>query len=174
MTPQHLRRQFLVTLVLWLGFAAVAGCNFFLTTTYRSGTVDDDYVEEPIDGRAKKYENALLMSNAVLDRLRTRPGAAGPADAFEAGVRPFMSHPKFVALMRSTEAEVGPIKQYKRLQWGFAPTQDDEGKRLISTKLVEHERGMMRYQFVFADDGKYEQFVGFRINKRVGVAGPDE
>jgi hypothetical protein len=58
------------------------------------------------------------------------------------------------------------------MQWGFALGKAGEMKQLFSTKIVQHERGEVRYHFTFEDDGQYTKLVGIGANPRVGVAPP--
>ena len=117
-----------------LAFLVLAvGCDSQVVIASRSGTLDDDYVEEPISGEAK-----------------------------------------FIGMIKQIESHVGPIKQYKPMQWRFVPGSDSGEKFLSSVKIVEHEKAMLRYVFVFADDGKYSRLVGFHAKPRTGVAPPGQ
>ena len=153
---------------------AIGGCDFRTTVSSRSGTVTDDYVEEPLASGAKKYENALKVSNAILDGLRSGRARAIHAEYFDPRLRQSFSEAEFIAFLEKINSYVGPLKQYKRMQWGFAPREEGGDKRLISTKIVEHERGMAPYHFVFEDDGKYEKLIALRIKERTGVAEPGQ
>jgi hypothetical protein len=151
-----------------------SACDSQLVIVDRSGTLDDDYVEEPISARSKKYENALLVSNAVLDKARGGEYRTIYDEFFDARLKSILDEPKFAAMMKQIEGHVGPIKRYKPMQWGFIPRNEAGEKFLYSVKIVEHERGMIRYLFVFADDGHYGKLVGFHAKLRTGIAAPGE
>jgi hypothetical protein len=55
-------------LVLFL-IVGLSGCDLFGTISSRSGTIDDDYVEEPLSGGVEKYATALVTSNNILNLI---------------------------------------------------------------------------------------------------------
>jgi hypothetical protein len=151
-----------------------SGCDGEVVIANRSGTVKDDYLEEPISERSKKYENALLVSNAVLDKVRSGEYETIYKEFFDPRLRSILDEPKFTAMMKQIEAHFGPMTRYKPMQWGFVPRKEAGEKLLYSVKIVEHEKGAMRCLFVFADDGKYQRVLGFYAKPRTGVAAPGE
>jgi hypothetical protein len=154
--------------------ALVAGCDGGVVIANRSGTVNDDYVEEPISNRSKRYENALLVSNAVIDKLRSAEYHAIHQEFFDPQFQATLDEPKFIAMMKQVELHLGPIKRYKPMQWGFVPRQEAGKNILYSTKIVEHEKGMMNYFFVFTDDGKYQKLAGIHARVRTGTTLPGQ
>jgi hypothetical protein len=60
------------------------------------------------------------------------------------------------------------------MQWSFAPRAERGQPILDSSKIVEYERGMVRFMFVFRDDGKYEKIAGLHTRERHGVAEPGQ
>lgn len=154
--------------------ALVHGCDSGVVIANRSGTVKDDYVEEPISDRSKRYENALQVSNVLLNKLRSAEYHAIYLDFFDSRLKAILDEPKFIAMMKQVEADFGPIKRYKPMQWGFVPRKENGENILYSVKIVEHEKRMMKYFFVFADDGKYQKLIGFHAKPRAGVSAPGE
>ena len=151
-----------------------SGCDSEVVIANRSGTVNDDYVEEPISERSRKYENALLVSNAVLDKVRGAEYQTIYRELFDPRLKSILDEPKFSGMMKQIETHFGPIKRYKPMQWGFVPRKEGGENLVYSVKIVEHEKGMMRYLFVFADDGKYQKLLGFHAKPRTGVTAPGQ
>jgi len=60
------------------------------------------------------------------------------------------------------------------MQWGYVLRKVNGENILYSVKIVEHEKGTMKYFFVFADDGKYQKMIGFRAKPRAGVTAPGQ
>jgi hypothetical protein len=150
----------------------LGGCGDKQPMSYRSGTVTDDYVEGPLMDDVKGYENALRVSNSVLDMLK----AGDAKGVYELYIDPRLQQKataeQFAMPIQVTIKKFGPIQQYKPMQWGFAHAKADGLTILYVTKLVEHERGMLRYHFQFEDDGKYAKLIGIDVKARKGVAPP--
>lgn len=68
---------------------------------------------------------------------------------------------------------MGPIKEYKKMQWGFVPVELENNQLLISFKIVEHQEGLLNYSFVF-NEGSYDKIVGFRLNDHKNARPPYE
>ena len=52
-----------------IAITVLSACEPNLSISNRSGTLDEDNVEEPLSGLSKKYENALNVSNAIIDKI---------------------------------------------------------------------------------------------------------
>jgi hypothetical protein len=161
-------------LVLTWIIALIPSCggNTHVESTHRSGTVKDDYVEESLSVEAKRYEHALEVSNGILQQLQAHESHAVYAERVDALMKSDVPEAMFDGWLREIDEHFGAIKSFKPMQWGFK-VWSQNGKDLVcSTKLVEHERGTVRYHFVFWDDGKYEKLVSFYMYERHGVAPP--
>jgi hypothetical protein len=147
-----------------LGGILFLGCGVNVTsisTARRSGSVKDDFVAEPLVSDVKRYEHALEVSNQFLDALKARDFVAcsrhlGPPLDVQIGAT------QLAAMADMADTNFGGWKEHKPLQWGFTSAPLDGAQFLYSTKIVEHERGRVRYRFVFHDDGKYERIVGIQ------------
>jgi hypothetical protein len=149
-----------------LGCFCVA-CSVNVQTGNHSGTVTDDYVEEPISAASKKYEEALRTSNAIVAALEARDFQSA-YDRFDTPVHDQMDEGKFAEMMQAIEKRVGLLEAYKPLQWNFVTRKEVAGRLLYSTKIVEYEKGMMSWAFVFKESGPYDKPVGFHFEQRPG------
>jgi hypothetical protein len=154
--------------------ALIVGCGVQVSVGERSGTVGDDNVEDPLTRTAQKYEHALLVSNSTLDKLRARDYHAIYQEVFDAPMKADMDEAGVAAMDQDIAKHFGSMKGYKPLQWSFAPAVEGGQAILYSSKIVEYERGMVRFTFVFKDDGKYEKLVGLHTRERHGVAQPGQ
>jgi hypothetical protein len=140
----------------------------------RSGTPDDDYVEQPLSDEAKGFEQALNLSNRALELIKAGDAKGVYEQLLDPRLQAKATAEQFAAPIEGNLKTLGPIKQYKPQQWGFAQVQDGPLNAIYCTKLVEHERAIWRYHFKFANDGKFEKLIGISAfpRKAVGPPGP--
>ena len=144
------------------------GCKIEPNASIRSGTIKDANVEEPLTAMAKKYEPALTLSNQLVDKI----AAHAYRDVYQNHCDPLLQsmvdEAGFVSILTALEKQAGPIVRYKRMQWAFGQGIDQGIKTLTSTKIVQHEKELVNYVFVFRHDGRYTKLIGFqyRIQKR--------
>lgn len=156
-----------VTALLLLG-----GCDSDIGLSARSGSMDDDYVAEPLGVLAKKYEHALTVSNRFIDYVIAADYDPLYNEIFDADLRKLISKEKFEESMSRIEDLMGKIKGYKSQQWGFFSRTDNGVDYLYSIKIVEYEKGMMKFLIVFRNDGKYQTVLGFQAKERKGTTPP--
>ncbi len=159
-------------IALMLSCGSLSGCNLHVTHASRSGSVTEDYVEEPLSAEVQKYEHALEVSNAFLDKLKERDFHTIYESMCGDPIRNAADEHGFAAMVEDFEQGSGAMKSYKPQQWGFVVKTGNAGGFLYSTKIVEYEHGMKRFNFIFVNDGKYEKLSGFNIHERHGVAEP--
>ncbi|MBK7643072.1 MAG: hypothetical protein IPJ19_08470 [Planctomycetes bacterium] len=163
----------LVTVSLFLLAPFLGGCGGGGADALRSGPETDDYIEEPLREEVKPYENALRVSNQVLDLLKTGDSKTVYEKYLDPRLQAKAPAEQFAKPVEATLKAYGPMKEYKPLQWGFVHGTTPEGmKTIYVTKIVQHERGMLRYHFLFEDDGKYAQLIGIEVKARKGVGPP--
>lgn len=150
----------------------LGGCGDGLPKAQRSGTETDDYVEEPLREEVKGYESALRVSNSVLELIQKGDTKAVYEQYIDPRLQQKATAEQFAAPIRLTFEKFGPVKQWKPMQWGFAHAEGKGMKILYSTKIVEHERGTLRYHFQFEEDGKYAKLTGIGVNERKGSGPP--
>ena len=113
---------------------------------------------------AKPYANALRVSNAALERFQKGEIQKAYEEYLDPRLQQKLSAEQFTAPIRATLQKFGPIRQSNPAQYAFAHGQNATMKLLFSTKVVQHERATLRYQFQFEDDGKYEKIVGMSVD----------
>jgi len=149
----------------------VSGCIKFDQAS-RSGTVDDDYIGHSIDPDYKKYESALVTSNAVIECLITKDFQTLHDRYVDPRFYSTMSVEALSSVFSQNEKKYGPIKNYLKGQWGFVPKKVKNQKALYSVKVVEHEKQLIDYFFVFDGDGNYDRILGFYIKRKDGARVP--
>ncbi len=165
-------RGLAIALCLIVALLSNCGGKFTIATTHRSGPLGDDYVEEPLSDKSSRSEHALEVSNAILQQLQAHDSHAVYAERVDPLMKSNVSEATFEGWIKTIDERFGPLKSFKPMQWGFKVWSENGRDLVSSTKLVEHERGMVRYHFLFADDGKYEALLGFWMYERHGVAPP--
>lgn len=148
------------------------GCDSPFSISYRSGSLDDDYIAEPLSDRSAKYEKALNISNQFIERSSTQDYNGIYDELFADSLANQVSKESYLAMMAGVEKTFGQIVHYKPLQWGFFSCSDNDQSYLCSVKIVEHEKGMAKYLFIFVDDGEYKKLSGLKVKKRNGVSPP--
>lgn len=95
------------------------------------------------------------------------------ARRFEESLRKSASEAQFEESLQGLGA-YGPVREFKPMQWSFGTRVENGRELLYSTKLVDHEKGRIRYIFVFDNDDKYERLVGFHWRPYAGVHTPGQ
>ena len=127
-----------------LALVTAAGCTCNPVTTRRSGTVDEPYVGEPLSDEVADRAAFLETSNEVLAALST-----GDLDAAFSRMDPRrIERERFDGMVRSIVAAHGRIVEFLPEQWWFV----DDGKQLLSVKLVIFERGCGAARMMFERD----------------------
>lgn len=150
------------------------GCELQLNTGNRSGTIDDDYIAEPIGKYSIKYTNALKTSNTVINHLIENEYETIYNDFIHDEMKHILTIESLKNINTQIITAVGPFKNYKKMQWGFVPANENGRDLLFSIKIIEHEKNSLNYSFVFNNDGKYEKLVGLQIKERKGARPPNK
>ncbi len=147
----------------------LAGCDVNVSASSRnfSGTDADHYVEEPLSESSKEYAPALEFSNQLVDRLQRGEFREIHAEHCGRTITSTVTQEQFVAMLQRVQDKLGPITRYKPVQWDFMSRTDKNGRFVTSTQIVEHERGMMEYSFVFKQGGPYDKQVGIKFDQLV-------
>jgi len=166
--------RFVYSIILFFSIATLSACEVELGVNNRSGTLEDDYIAESLSDMSRKHEDALRISNKFIERMK-----AGELDSiyeqlFAESLKKLISQEDFKNLINQIHQAKGKILKYKKMQWGFISGQENGETFLASTKIVEHQKGMMKYLFVFQNDGKYSEIIGFRYKERDGVSPPGQ
>lgn len=152
----------------------ISACEVTLSADIRSGTLKDDYIAEPLNSKSQKYENALVISNMFVDHMKAGNVDSIYSKLFSEELRGLISKKNLEDILAQIANEKGEVTNYKKMQWGFITTNENGRDFVASVKIVEHERGVMKYLIVFNDDGKFEEIVGLRFKERAGVSPPGQ
>jgi len=137
-----------------------------------AGPVPPEYAEAPLKDEVKPFENALRVSNAILDLIEKGDTNAIYEQYLDPRLKQKATAEQFSKPLHVTLDKFGKLAAYKPMQWGFAQNTEGGMKLLYSTKIVAHERGWMIYQFQFEDDGVYAKLVGIAVQERKAGAAP--
>ncbi len=188
-TTKHSLKLLLASVLL---IAPMTACNYDTRASGRSGTYQDDYLENPINEDFVQYEQALTTSNEVLDLMIAHNGKKIADDYVLEEIKPLLGEKEINELIKKSEEKYGKVIGYKPMQWGFEPRVEN-GKRdksefnkiiaekygnkkankkipiLFSVKIVEHEKAMVNYWFQFPSDGKYDKLLGIFYKEKKGT-----
>jgi hypothetical protein len=143
---------------------AIAGCEANVYGTNNSSLGDNDYFEEPISERSKKYTGVLETSNKFIESFAN--GQLDDAyELLDPRLQDVVSVQKFEQMHETIRTDFGPLVEYKPMQWGFS-TNSKLKNTVVSIKIVIHERSETFYILNFEDNGKYQRIIGFNITPR--------
>lgn len=146
----------------------LTGCEREIITGNRSGTIEDDYIEGPVSAFSKKYKNALDTSNKIIEKIIKKEYEAIHSEHIHDEMKGILSIEVLRNDYEKVKNTVGPIKNYKKMQWGFLPTEENGKELLFSFKIVEHKKTILNYAFVFENDGVYKKLLGVQVYERNG------
>ncbi|MCK0152929.1 DUF3887 domain-containing protein [Alcanivorax sp. S6407] len=161
-------------LVLLFILSLIAACDVSINAANRSGDIEDDYVAEPLSSMSKKYANALEVSNQLVEYMKAGDPESVYTELLSDSLKKTLSEQVWKDQVSQLTYAKGEIINYKKMQWGFVPFEQDGSDFIASIKIVEHEAGMMKYSVVFNDDGVFDKVVGFHLKERDGVSPPGE
>ena len=159
--------RLLEILVYLLVSTSLAGCEFNLNSTHNSSEGDNDYFEESIKEPSIKYRAALETSNRFVE-IFSRGEIPMSYELLNDALRKTLSVQDLESVYGEMMGALGPIVEFKPMQWGFSKRMIDGEDVLISTKIVIHKNGGAFYFVIFLDDGVFRRIAGFNIQQRVG------
>ncbi len=145
----------------------------------RSGTVSNDFVEEPLTKNAKKYEQALLLSNRFLDlwaekKFQEIHDQLIDPELLDDDKQEILSVEKLADIHKNVEEAFGPMVGYKKMQWAFEPKRKKKQYFLFSIKIVQHEKGQANYLFQFLLDGGFKKLIGVYVRPKPTLRAPGQ
>jgi len=140
----------------------------------RSGNTENDNIEEPLGKLSVKYENALNISNAIIESLIKKDYNKITSNYIQNGYTDQLSASNIQEVMDKAKQSIGDIESYKTMQWGFVSKKVNGNKLLYSIKIMKHQNALVHYLFVFKDDGQYNGIIGFHIKARTGIRKTNE
>ncbi len=182
----------IISIAIMCASLLLVSCNFDTRASGRSGTYQDDYLENPIDEDFIEYKNALTVSNKIIELMKKGDSQAIADNYVLEELKPLLGKKEVEEVIKKAEAKYGKIVEYKPMQWGFEPRVEN-GKRdksefnkiiaekygnkkagkkipiLFSVKIVKHEKAMVNYWFQFPADGKYDKVLGIFYREKKGT-----
>ena len=149
---------------------SLQACDLSNTISIRSGSLDDDYVEEPLSSMVEKYQVALTTSNNILTMISQGKHNDIHRIYFSDSMKSQLTRAQFADFMQQIKNNAGTMTNFKPMQWNFSTGEDQGVDLLYSVKIAEHENTMMKYLFVFDRDKPYTSLVGFFVKQREGVS----
>ena len=148
---------------------ALTSCDFDVNVNSRSGSMEDDYVEEPLIGSVKKYDKALSTSNLFIDEIKLNNLSLTYESFFSESLRSTISLNQFENFIHQLVSERGKILAYKPMQWNFIKLEQDGKNYIASVKIVEHENVLMKYLVAFDANGPFDEIVYLNFKRKTGV-----
>ena len=158
-------------ILLFLLFISILGCDVSFKRAHRSGTLMNDYIEEPVP---EKYEKYLESTNFFMDAYATKQFDFVVENYLDPEFRPELRKEDLESLSGYIDKHAGLYRSYLKGQWGFVPENREGVKMLHSVKIVEHERATMHYIITFSQNSKNHKVIGLTIKERKGVRAPEE
>lgn len=150
-------------LVIFLLTSVLIGCGVEVkgsaSVFASSGSMRDQYIEEPIASDYFKYESALLLSNKLIGLMAEGDYATVYSDYSSVDLKGSVDQQGFEKTMVGIMADAGQIEEFKPMQWYFREYEKGGRALLLSTKIVKHKGVMVSYNFLF-EQGRYDKIVG--------------
>lgn len=165
--------------LLWLPLICLWACKDAVDTfetSVRSGTITNDFVEEPLTEKAQQYQQALSVSNRFLALWQQRDFAAIERELIHPSQveTQALSAARLAEIYQNVEKEYGKMLLYKPQQWAFEPKRAKRQYFLFSIKIVQHEKATLNYLFEFLLDEKYEKLIGFYVRPKPTLRAPGQ
>ena len=152
---------------------ALISCDINTNLGIRSGNLDDDNIEEPLSAHAKKYRLALNITNDIVEKLREEKYDKIYEKYASEEFKKQVNKEGFAQNFKNILSIFGRIESYKKMQWGFLPSEENGARYLTSFKVLKHEDQVSNLAITFYDDGKYNKFVSIKLAKREGARSPN-
>ena len=152
----------------------VVACNVSTTAGNRSGTIDDDYIEEPLSKSAKKYAVVLESSNKIIELVKSEKYSEIHNSFVDESMKSIITEQVLETAFSDTKQAMGDVIDYKKMQWGFVSTVKNKLTYVFSYKIIFHEKGRLDYSFGFKEDGDHTKIISFAVKPRSKARMPHE
>jgi hypothetical protein len=161
-------------LIILLALLALSACDVNRITAHRSGTINDDYVEDALSGNSTKYTKILESSNQIIELIKAKKYKKIHASFVDESMKAIISEEFIKKAYQDAVLAMGEIVEYKEKQWGFRPNREGDTNYIVSYKIVIHHKGRLDYSFAFIESGDQTKFFGFAIKPRNKARMPNE
>jgi len=117
----------------------------------------------------RALQSALETSNSILELIKAGKLTEINANFVAEKSKSQLTEKNLNKVFSEAYKNIGKIKNYTKMQWGFLLKQIEGQNYLYSVKIVEHEKASMNYFFTFDGGGDYKKLVGLSIRIRKGV-----
>ncbi|MCR1795720.1 hypothetical protein [Leptospira sp. id769339] len=156
-------KNIFIVSTLIFALSGILQCQYraFPVVSVRSGTINDDDIEEPLSDRSKPFENYLITSNNIVSKL-TKKDLNYVYDFYlESKLKEIFPKDKFIDSMTTFSSRAGKFENFKLMQWNFVNTKIEGNPVVQSIKIVHHSNNVWYYIFTF-DPGNHEKIVGIK------------
>ena len=146
----------------------VISCDGYVELGVRSGSTQDDYMEEPLASSVEKYAQTLHTANLFIEAVRN----SAFEDAYalcDTDIQAQLTEKLFKVMFAQVDVVAGSLSEYKKNQWSFNFEAVGETDLVIMTKIVKHEQKPMHYIFSFEKNGSYEKIKGLSLKEKTGL-----
>jgi len=161
-------------IVILFSFFTLSACEVNTNTAHRSGTIDDDFIEDPLSGNSIKYAQILETSNQLIELIKSKEYEEIHNSFVADSVKKSITKEAIKQAYSGAVTGMGEFIEYKEMQWGFRPTRDSNAEYIVSYKIVLHQAGRLDYYFSFIKDGDHTKVLGFAIKPRKKARMPNE
>ena len=147
------------------------GCDVNTVKVKRSGSIDNDFVEDPIPD---DYKKVILTSNLIIDLLKKSDFKTINTHFVHETARETITESELANIFDQLEKQIGAIDIYLTSQWGIRPKSRDGVLYTYSVKIVKHQNAYMNYFFVFDLALSDSEIVGLYFKKKNGIRSPSE
>ena len=141
----------------------IAGCDLWLNVGGASGELEDNYIEEPLDGQFSKYSSQLNSSNSAMKLIQTMKPDMVYENLFGSELKSKLSASEFSANIFRFLSKAGEMSEYKEMQWAFFPKSQGEQDILRSIKIGKHGDKYIAYVFIYSERDDFTKIAQFQV-----------
>ncbi|MCB1318295.1 MAG: hypothetical protein KDK27_20150 [Leptospiraceae bacterium] len=131
-----------------------------ITTTERSGSIEDADMESPLDQNDHEKLALLETSNRIIELLIANEIDLVFNQFFSDALKAELSLADLRSLYANLIASCGRIESYRPMQWYFIRATAENAQDIASLKIVHHEKALIYYEFTFNRD-EPTKLIGF-------------
>ena len=164
-------------ILLFLAISLLLGCDKVIDSfkeSLRSGSIAYDDVEAPLSEKAKKYKNALNLSNDFLRLWQKKDFEKIYQTMIDPEVKDLLRVEKLADIYKNVNNTYGDFVGYKPSQWAFEPKKAKKQYFLFSIKRITHKKRKLNYIFQFVLDGEYKKLAGFYVREKPALRAPGQ
>jgi hypothetical protein len=151
-----------IVLIFFSSFNSFVAADNSNAIIFRSGTIDNDDIDEPLNAEVSKYSGILAISNEIMDLIFDSKYKEIHANYFDDELKNLFPINSLISFHEEIKNKFGKLVSYKKQQWYFVLFKEDGKDILLSVKIVHHEKAIIYYRFAFHINN-LEKIGGFQI-----------